>query len=65
MLGAAPVRSGLDALAWRQAAVSFSGDDLELAHRLLLQPEAVLARGTPQVHPEIYDVVIVGAGSRD
>jgi hypothetical protein len=60
--GAIPFWSKLDALAWIQAGGTFTGDNLELAHRLLFDPEAVLAKGTPEDHPDPYDVVIVGGG---
>lgn len=60
--GTAPIWSKLDALAWAQAGGRFSGDDLDLAHRLLFDPAQTLAGGTPRLDPELYDVLIVGGG---
>ena len=63
VLGAAPVFAKLDALAWWQAAQSFSGDNLTLAHDLLERPDDTIAKyGAPEVHADLHDVVIVGGG---
>ena len=63
VLGAVPVWTRLEALAWQTSAATFSGDDLELAHKLLTNPDdTIRAAGTPQVHPDLHDVLIVGGG---
>jgi hypothetical protein len=61
VLGAAPLWTRLDALAWQERGV-FSGENVDLAHRLLFDPAATLASGTPQVHDERYDVIVIGGG---
>ncbi|HLA76580.1 MAG TPA: FAD-dependent oxidoreductase [Vicinamibacteria bacterium] len=62
IVGTAPVWSQFDALAWAQSEGRFSGDDLELAHRLLFDPEQTLASGTPELDPARYDVLVIGGG---
>jgi hypothetical protein len=62
-VGTRPVWASLDeARAWFQAPPAFAGDDFELAHRLLMRPDEVLADGTPQTHAESYDVLVGGGG---
>ena len=63
VLGAAPVWTKLDALGWHQAATEFTGDDFVRAHDLLEDTAATLATyGTPETHPELHDVIVVGGG---
>ncbi len=62
VVGAAPVWTRLDALAWQEASRQFSGDNLELTHKLFRDPDAVLATGEPENHPEVHDVLVVGGG---
>lgn len=60
--GMAPLWRRVDLLAW-QSERRFTGDDFERAHELLEDPDATIARlGTPQVHSELRDVVVVGGG---
>lgn len=61
--GATPVWTGLDALAWQASPKTFSGEDLELAHKLLFDPaRAIASGGAPELHPDLQDVVVVGGG---
>ena len=63
ILGAAPVWTRLDALAWQSAPPTFSGENFELAHKLLFDPaETIRAGGAPEIHPDLQDVLVVGAG---
>jgi protoporphyrinogen oxidase len=63
VLGAAPLWTKLDALAWRQAGSRFTGDHFELAHELLTNIDETLAKyGTPEAHPDLHDVIVVGGG---
>lgn len=62
VLGSTPWLLPRDALAWLQDAERFTGDDFEAAHRLLLDPEATLATGAPETHPDRHDVIVVGGG---
>src|SRR5687768_903575 len=62
VLGAAPLWTKLDALAWRQAG-QFTGDNFELAHELLTNPDETIAKyGMPEAHADLHDVVVVGGG---
>lgn len=58
----APLWSRLDALAWPQAERPFTGDSVDEAHRLLMDPGATLTAAPRQAHAEVYDVIVVGAG---
>ncbi|HVL66923.1 MAG TPA: FAD-dependent oxidoreductase [Vicinamibacterales bacterium] len=60
--GTSPLWTPLDALAWRQAAPEFSGENFELAHKLLFDPAATIGSAAPVVHPELRDVIVVGGG---
>jgi hypothetical protein len=63
VLGAAPLCRGLDGLAWQATPRSFSGDDLDLSHKLLFNPaHTIAAAGAPEDHQDLHDVVIVGGG---
>ena len=64
LLGAAPLWHGTDSWAWLQAPApsAFTGDDVELAHRLLSRPDDILSQGTPQAQPDLYDTIVVGGG---
>ena len=63
VLGAAPFWQGLESLAWQSPPRQFTGDDFDLAHRLLFNPADVIAAGgQPEEHPTPYDVLIVGGG---
>lgn len=63
VLGAAPFWKSLDALAWQVSPRRFSGDDLDLSHKLLSNPaESIAAAGQPEDHQELHDVLIVGGG---
>jgi hypothetical protein len=63
LAGATPVWNRLDALAWQAAPKTFSGEDFELAHKLLFDPDRTIAAGgAPQVHPDALDVIVVGGG---
>ena len=63
ILGAAPLWTRLDALAWQGTAKTFSGDNLELAHKLLFDPSATIkAGGAPEIHQDLQDVLIIGGG---
>lgn len=63
ILGAAPVWTKLDALSWQPSAGVFSGENFELAHKLLFNTDdTIRAGGAPQNHPELHDVIIVGGG---
>jgi hypothetical protein len=61
ILGAAPLWRPLDVLAWKQAG-QFGGEDVELAHRLLFNPDETLKAGTPERHDDLLDVIVVGGG---
>lgn len=60
--GAAPAWAWVNTPAWGQDAPRFTGDDFELAHRLLFKTGDVIDTLTPEVHPERYDAIIVGGG---
>ena len=62
ILGAAPIWSRLDFLAWQESPQTFTGDNFELAHKLLFDVEASIKAGAPEVHPDTYDVIVVGGG---
>ena len=62
VVGAAPVWTRLDALAWQETSRQFSGDNLELAHKLLVDQDAILRASTPENHPEVHDVLVIGGG---
>lgn len=60
--GMAPLWRRVDLLAW-QSERRFTGDNFELAHELLEDPDATIAKlGSPQVHSELRDVIVVGGG---
>ena len=61
-IGTAPAWARLGAVAAQPASKVFTGDDFELAHRLLFKPDDVLAGQTPERHPNTHDVIIVGGG---
>jgi protoporphyrinogen oxidase len=61
ILGATPVWTKLDVLAWKQSG-HFTGDDLELGHKLLFNPDDILRAGRPEIHPDVHDVVVIGGG---
>lgn len=60
--GTVPAWTWVDALSWAQDAPRFSGDDPELAHRLLSNPSEALSSLTAELHPEVHEVIIVGGG---
>lgn len=62
VVGLTPMCSGLDPLAWFQPARRFTGDDFEEAHRLLMNPDEVLAGARIEAEPGLFDVIIVGGG---
>jgi hypothetical protein len=62
VLGATPLVGSASQVLGAQASRAFTGDDLELGHRLLMNPGAVIARGTPADVPGLYDTIIVGGG---
>jgi hypothetical protein len=62
VLGIRPVWADSETLGWFQDPAVFTGDDFELAHRLLQRPGDVLAQGTAVTHPEPYDAIVVGGG---
>ncbi len=63
ILGATPIWTRLDALAWQGPAKAFSGENFELAHKLLFNPEETIkSGGAPEVHPDVQDVLVIGGG---
>jgi protoporphyrinogen oxidase len=62
ILGLTPVWSKLDLLAWQDPPREFTGDNFDLAHRLLFNPADILKTGTPEIHPEMHDVIVIGGG---
>ena len=62
VLGLTPVWTKLDLLAWQTAPRQFAGDDFELAHRLLFDPDDTLKSGTPELHPGVHDLIVIGGG---
>jgi phytoene dehydrogenase-like protein len=59
----APVWTRLDAFAWQPSPKTFSGEDFELAHKLLFDPgQTIDAGGAPEVHPEPLDLIVIGCG---
>lgn len=62
VLGSTLLLGPRDVLAWLQDEPRFTGDDFEAAHRLLFDPNATLATGTPEIHPDRHDVIVVGGG---
>ena len=63
VLGTAPFWKSLDAFAWQPTSRQFSGDDLDLSHKLLFNPaESIAAAGPPEDHQDLHDVLIVGGG---
>src|SRR5512134_3108918 len=62
VIGSTPVWSRLEALAWQDAPGQFTGDNFELAHKLLFSPDAIINAGTPENHPDVHDVLVVGGG---
>src|SRR5512134_2324716 len=62
VIGSTPVWSRLEALAWQDAPGQFTGDNFELAHKLLFSPDAIINAGTPEDHPDVHDVLVVGGG---
>ncbi len=62
LLGLSPVWTRLDLLAWQESPREFTGDNFDLAHRLLFNPDDILKTGTPELHPDVHDVIVVGGG---
>lgn len=62
VLGLAPLCDGFAPLVWAQPAPRFTGDDFEEAHRLLMNPDAILAGARIEPQPGIFDTIIVGGG---
>ena len=63
VLGAAPVWTKLDALAWQPPVGRFTGDNFELAHELLTKPDDTIARyGAAATHPDLLDLIVIGGG---
>jgi len=62
VIGTAPVWTRLGRLTWQEASRQFTGDNFELAHKLLLDPDEVIKTGAPETHPEVHDVLVVGGG---
>jgi hypothetical protein len=61
--GVAPVWTRLDAFAWQPSPKTFSGEDFELAHKLLFDPgQTIDAGGAPEVHPDLLDLIVIGGG---
>lgn len=60
--GITPVFSKSDAFAWLQPVKRFTGEDVEEAHRLLQNPQAILAGARIELQPGVLDVAIVGGG---
>jgi hypothetical protein len=57
-IGTAPVRARLDTIAAPPPARTFTGDDSELADRLLFKPDDVLSGKTPEPHADMHDVLV-------
>lgn len=62
IVGLSPVWTKLDLLAWQESPREFTGDNFDLAHRLLFNPGDILKTGTPELHPDVHDVIVVGGG---
>jgi glycine/D-amino acid oxidase-like deaminating enzyme len=68
VLGLTPVTSRLEALrlldttARQDVPRVFTGDDIERAHELLMDPNAVLASRAPREVDDLHDVIVVGGG---
>jgi hypothetical protein len=63
IVGSTPFWRPLDAFAWQAPTKVFSGEDFELAHKLLFDPEATIkAGGAPDSDPDVQDVLIIGGG---
>jgi phytoene dehydrogenase-like protein len=60
--GVTPIVCGRDPLAWFQPPRQFTGEDVEGAHRLLMNPQEVLASATIERHPGVFDAIVVGGG---
>lgn len=60
--GLAPLCSRIDLFDWLQAGRRFSGDNVDEAHRLLMNPQAAIDALPHEAHPSRYDVIIIGAG---
>ena len=60
--GLSPAVAGSDPLAWFQPPRRFTGEDVENAHRLLTDPQAILSSARIEPRPGVLDVLIVGAG---
>lgn len=60
--GVAPIWSRVDLDAWLQAGRAFTGENVEEAHRLLMDPDAILASAPRDVVADPYDVIVIGAG---
>jgi protoporphyrinogen oxidase len=60
--GLAPAVCGSNPLAWFQPPRRFTGEDLESAHRLLTNPDAILASARIEPQPGVLDVIVVGGG---
>jgi hypothetical protein len=63
IVGSTPFWRRLDAFAWQAPTKAFSGEDFELAHKLLFDPAATIkAGGAPDSDPDVQDVLIIGGG---
>jgi hypothetical protein len=63
IVGSTPFWRQLDAFAWQAPTKAFSGEDFELAHKLLFDPAATIkAGGAPDSDPDVQDVLIIGGG---
>lgn len=62
VLGATSLVGDPAALFAAQTRREFAGDDLELGHRLLMSPDAVIGQGTVTSVPGLYDTIVVGGG---
>lgn len=61
VLGATPLL-GTGGITWAQSSGVFTGDDLDAGHRFLMNPGDIIAQGKPDVIPDLYDTIVVGAG---
>lgn len=60
--GLSPLAGEATALFAAQAPRTFTGDDFDLGHRLLMNPDAALAGSAPDNVPDLYDTIVVGGG---